>query len=301
MKKTLIFTLAIVLAAGCTKEKSAGDTASAFKLFLSTVDTKTTNDGLSTKWVNGDQLMVYHAVAGTTDYVKDGSGNTAGKFTITDADKGEATPTTAPTLSEGSYDWYVFYRFNRNNTVTKSQAQIISQAPGASSVQEGNSSMAHLAGTMFPLCGIARNVKSTDNPTVHMKNVVSVVEFKIKSGFESMQVKKIEMSVPENIVGSFFIDYSQDTPVLTPNGTSVDNQAVLDINNGENILSGENATFYLCIAPFTLKSGETMVITVTVSDGVNEGSQSFNYLAPEDIDFKSGKIRPLEFTINSIS
>ena len=35
--------------------------------------TRTVNNGLSTEWVEGDNVNVFHAVAGTTDYIDDGA------------------------------------------------------------------------------------------------------------------------------------------------------------------------------------------------------------------------------------
>ena len=42
-----------------------------FEIVASTVDTKTMNDGMSTKWVANDQINVFHAVSGGTTYTND--------------------------------------------------------------------------------------------------------------------------------------------------------------------------------------------------------------------------------------
>jgi len=303
MRKNLSFVVlaAVLLTSGCNKYGIDSNSAegSNFRIYLSGVETKTVNDGLSTKWENGDRLMVYHAVAGTTEYVKDGNG----RYDISDAEKGEATPITSPSLSEGNYDWYVYYRWASANTVTKSQAQILSQAPGASLLQIGNSSTEHLAGLMFPVYGIAKNVPSSENPTVKMKHIATVFEFKVTSSLPQIQIKKIVLTAPASasIVGSFYINYSSDTPVLTPNTIMVGNEAALEVDNADFISSGNNASFYLGTAPFALNTGEEIDITVTAYDGENDGTQTFHYTATSDIEFKSGKIRPIELTISELT
>ena len=51
-----------------------------FEIIASTVDTKTVNDGMSTKWAEDDQINVFHALGESTEYVNDGA------FTISDVE-----------------------------------------------------------------------------------------------------------------------------------------------------------------------------------------------------------------------
>ena len=57
-----------------------------FELFAN-VDSRTTNDGMSTKWAAKDEINVFHAVAGTTAYVNDTpySNNQGHPFVTADA------------------------------------------------------------------------------------------------------------------------------------------------------------------------------------------------------------------------
>ena len=43
-----------------------------YHLYAELVSTKTTNAGMSTTWKRNDKLNVFHAVAGSTDYVSSG-------------------------------------------------------------------------------------------------------------------------------------------------------------------------------------------------------------------------------------
>ena len=88
MKKNLI-KLGVMLAAtfsltNCTEEITTAPTPEVesrpYTIFANAPETKTVNDGLSTKWAENDALNVVHAPAGTHEL----SYNT--KFTLADAD-----------------------------------------------------------------------------------------------------------------------------------------------------------------------------------------------------------------------
>ena len=44
-----------------------------FEIFATPEDTRTVNEGQSTRWVKGDRFNLFHAVAGATSYVADGA------------------------------------------------------------------------------------------------------------------------------------------------------------------------------------------------------------------------------------
>ena len=95
----------------CSKTEvcEAPDGAKGFA--ISTLITRTVNDGASTEWNVGDAINVFHASAGTTTY------GTNDKFTIAEEDLG--TGTFRGTLTEAQYDsndWYAFYPYNSNLT-----------------------------------------------------------------------------------------------------------------------------------------------------------------------------------------
>ena len=71
----------------CTQEidnpaQQPEETGYPFEIVASTVDTKTVNDGMSTKWAEGDQINLFHAVTGSTDYKSNGA------FVINDVEAG---------------------------------------------------------------------------------------------------------------------------------------------------------------------------------------------------------------------
>lgn len=108
--------MGVVLAAAltldsCTEEFNrpvdAPATDNAFEIIASAVETKTVNDGMSTEWEAKDSINLFHAVAGTVDYVNDG------KYTIAEADleTGRFTGTLNGSLTAETYDWYAFFPY----------------------------------------------------------------------------------------------------------------------------------------------------------------------------------------------
>ena len=90
MKKALFFFAGLVAVSlafvGCNKEADMHVTGKkTAELRLSTVDTRTVNDGMNTEWANGDTLTVFYAPTGTTTW----SQNT--RFTVSDPDLGTYT------------------------------------------------------------------------------------------------------------------------------------------------------------------------------------------------------------------
>ena len=100
MKKALFFaglaaaTLSFV---GCNKEADFAGNGTPIEIVLNTVDTRTVNNGLETKWKANDALSVFYAPAGTTEW----SANT--KFTVTDTEAGLAKGEVS--LAAESNDW----------------------------------------------------------------------------------------------------------------------------------------------------------------------------------------------------
>ena len=114
--KKILFSLGVMLSAfaltNCTQEienpaqqpESAGYP---FEIVASTVDTKTVNDGMSTKWAANDQINLFHAVTGDADYQSNGA------FTVKDVEAGSFTGNLSETLDvEKEYDWFAFYPYS---------------------------------------------------------------------------------------------------------------------------------------------------------------------------------------------
>ena len=293
MKKSLLFaglaaaTLSFV---GCNKETDVPDQVGRpVEIVLSQADTRTVNDGLHTLWVDGDQLSVFYAPAGTEEY----SANT--KFTITDAESNLATGTV--NLAADSYDWYLLYAFASqiaSPANTSAGYSYIGCRSDASQQQAGYDSKAHLAGCSasagFPLYGIAKNVASGEKPVVTMKHVASALAVKVKNDTEApITITKVEFTAPEVIVGSFYVNFAQDPVVLTPHATYTSKTAALTVNDAPELAAGATATFYLGIKPFTAASGSKLSLRITA----NEGSVEKEVTLSSAVKFAAGSIKTL--------
>ena len=135
--------------------------------------TKTANDGLSTIWVDGDKVNVFHAEAGKTDYINDGA------FVFSNEDRFSGTIKSE--LEEGkSYDWYVSYPYDPSMTTPKYMRVTIPTIQ----TQSADGDMSHLCEKMCPLAGKVLDVPAAENPNVWMSHLVTVMKIKV-TNYES--------------------------------------------------------------------------------------------------------------------
>lgn len=264
MKKNVFVmsTLAVVALAlfSCAKVESDVKTpleskGIPFEIVASAPQTKTTNDGLSTVWAEGDEVNVFHAVAGSTDYVNDG------KFTVTDAANGKFGGTLASALDPSeSYDWYVFYPYSSHiTTPANTSASYTTVAPFTQS-QTGNDNKAHLGGR--PLAGKSTTAAGVSKPTVSMNQMAAVIKVVVtNTSGADLPVTQLKFTAPVNIAGSYYVNFVDPTaPVFTEKegsvGTTVTlNTAVLSANSS-------TSTYYLAVKPFIAANGSTMKVKV---------------------------------------
>lgn len=240
-----------------------------FTVYLSQPQTKTANDGMSTQWVEGDVINVFHAVDGTENYVNDNS------FTCDNVAANKFSGTLAEELnSDSNYDWYAFYpSINTANGDTPVRfSKYIGRTEMSSFAgkvtQTGNNSMAHLAVGKdgFPVVGFVNNVPASEFPTIPMKNVASVICVNVTNTLsEPIVINSVDLVAPKPIIGNFSIE-------LTGNdiaASSLYGQGFirLEVAEGSQIAGGESAKFYIGVAPFTVTSGEEMLLYVNAAIG----------------------------------
>lgn len=298
IEKYLLLVLSVAMTLACTKNDFS-ENDNSFKIFVNTLDTKTTNNGMSTIWSSGDRIMVSYALTGSQDYIN------AGRFNLSNEATGEFKPhRSAPSLSDGSYyDWYVFYPFNSQHTVTNSAGQTIGCLSSQSQTQIGNNTMGHLAGSNFPLYGSVKNIAATDYPNIKLKNVASVIEFSITNKLsKQISISKISLEIPEtNIVGNFNIDYSSEPVSLTPTMDSmVSSSVTLNVTNGAMLEPDGVGKFYIGIAPVTVPEGLPLLVNIYVTDGTNEADDMLEKEITESLEFKSGTINTLNLNFTRI-
>lgn len=269
-----------------------------FEIIANAVDTKTTNDGMSTVWAEGDALNVFHAEAGTSTYVKDN------EFTYGETENGNFAGTLAAELTAEAYDWYASYPYSSYvktpASVSAGYMTVASSASGAQT-QNGNDSMAHIAGVNYPLYGVAKNVAVGETPEITMNHLTSLIEVVVynETG-EDIVVSNVSFTAPESVIGTYYIDFTGAAPAFVSSGANyVSNTATLNVVDGEAIVSDEDpAKFYLAVKPFTAAAGSTMTVKVTTSDGkYKESSRTYE----TDVVFKAGKIKKINIYVDSLN
>lgn len=256
------------------------------------ISTKTINNGLATQWAEGDAINLFHAVAGTAGYVSDND------FTLDATRGGVFKGSLTGTLDASkSYDWYAFYPYSEYN---KTPAGVSKETFGythigdKSQTQERNDSKAHLCGTALPLYGVAKGVASDVKPKIAMNNLASVVAVKVKNTTtEPLVVKSVSFTSTEDIVGTYYIDFTGENVVYKGSGKDyVSATASLTVNNGDAIPANSEATFYIPIKPHTVAAGKTLKISV---NGYEKP-----LTLPQDVTFTAGKIKTLAFNYDKV-
>ena len=253
-----------------------------FEVIASQADTRTVNSGLSTQWVSGDKFNLFHAKAGSASFVADGA------FTVDDEETGHAKGSLSVSVTAAS-DWYMVYPYASGSTSPKSVSVKVGASAGSAQVQAEADDMGHLAGTAFPLAGKATSVAADATPTLHVAPIVSVIAVNlINPGEGTVNVSNIRFKAPEDVVGTFTVDVTGDSPVFT--AVSASDEALLSIPGGTPVPKGENCVFYLGIKPFTAPAGSTLTLTV------NEEVHVLTLTRP--VSFAPGKIKTLNLTLD---
>lgn len=264
-----------------------------FTVYLSQPQTKTANDGMSTKWVEGDVINVFHAVDGTENYVNDNS------FTCDNVAANKFSGTLAEELNaDSNYDWYAFYpSINTTNGDTPVKfSKYIGRTEMSSFAgkvtQAGNNSMAHLAVGKdgFPVVGFVNNVPASEFPTIPMKNVASVICVNVTNTLsEPIVINSVDLVAPKPIIGNFSIELTgNDIAASSLYGHGF---IRLEVAEGSQIARGESAKLYIGVAPFTVTSGEEILLYVNTTIGDKTVSQRIAKSFDGDTPFKSGFIK----------
>ena len=291
MKK--IFSWGMMLAAAftltnCTKEIDAPvqepeSVGYPFEIIASTADTKTVNDGMSTKWVAGDQINLFHALGESANYVNDGA------FTVSDVEAGIFTGTINAELDvEEEYNWYVLYPYNEKVTTPGEKTAGYTYIGYSSGLnQSGYDSMASLKGSVCPLYGIAKYAGV--RPEITMNHLSSIVAINVTNkNKEPLTIAEASFTATEDIVGSYYIDITGKSVVYTPSSANyVKNTALVNVSGGTPLAQGESAIIYAAIKPFTAAAGQKLTLSVN--------GYSKEIELTKDVTFTAGKIKTLNF------
>ena len=304
MKKHLsLITLmiaAIIPFTSCDRaELSAPDSAKTgkMKILVSSVDTRTTNDGMSTLWAAGDQLTVWHAAAGSKAYVKDGNTDGSAGIAFSTTETGTSavfTGSYAETLEpDASYDWYVLYP-NKPKLVNPEGDPVGfvgTHNVGVTYQEQADlNSSAHLSGTELLLYGKASAVKGDVMPSVKLAHISSAVKVVITNNSGApIRPHTVIFTAPEqvSISGQHAIDFTADPMGFTPNPTSASNFVWTNVKGKQALANGESTSVYFSVKPFTAGVGDKLILNVN-------GYEKTITLT-EATAFEAGKIKTINF------
>ena len=261
-----------------------------FEITAASVDTKTSINGLKTSWVAKDAINLFHAEAGSTTY------NSDGEFTIAteDLEAKKFKGTLVSALTPGNYDWYAFYPYSEYVTTPASTSSGYVTVGGTSQTQNGNSSNAHLCGESCPLYGVASAVASDVAPSIAMNHLASIIEVNVTNNSgEDLTVTSVSFTGTEDIVGTYYIDFTKTPIVYTPSGDKyVSSTASLSVADGEAIANEASAKFYIAIKPFNATNGQTLKVSV---NGYEK-----DIPLTKDVSFTAGKIKTINFNFDKV-
>ena len=312
MKKAFVFaglaaaTLSFV---GCNKEADFARNSRKVEIVLSDIDTRTVNNGMETEWNAGDELSVFNAPAGTSTW----SSNI--KFTVQDASANRATGEVE--LTADAYDWYAFYPYTSKipNPTTLNPEGSTYERSGYSTVggqfqtQKMDDNKEHLAGVKVPVFGNVKNVPAGETPVIEMKNAASVVRFKVVNAQEeAIKVLSVKFTAPEDIVGTYYIDFSDATPAFVGSGdTYVFDNVMVTNADPSAIAPDSNADYYAVIKPFTAAAGAKLKVEVEAenADGSKKGTTTKEITLSAATEFKPGYIKllniPFDVTMTNVT
>lgn len=276
----------------CTTETEFSE-STPFELEVSFPATKTSIDEeFKVAWEEGDQINVFHTVAGSKNFINDGA------FTVKEAGlKGSFAGEIKGVLyPEKEYDWYIVYPYSADAT-SPAECPISVKNPDRT-LSDGTNLLAGL-----PLYGKVAALSGATTPTMKVHQVMSAIKmtfkntsdeaisprcirFKsVKSGYKDTEDTMIQP------VGDFIVDFTAASPVFAAKeGGFCPKHSTGNLPGTDNIQPGESFSTYLYIIPSTFNAGTVLEF------GANNGAPAKYEQLENDLVFKAGEIQ--EFNIN---
>ena len=307
MKKISVFAGLMAAAAvsltNCTVQDAPESAGRSFSIIADLGQTRTTNEGTSTLWAEDDAVNVFHAAPGSSNYVSDG------KFTVSEGAKTNCATftgeTSADVASGASFDWYALYPYNEKLTTPASSSSeggytYIGRSNGLD--QPAYDDMSKLTESHCPLYGKAEGV--TGVPGIAFKHLSSVIEFKVVNNTGGvLVVKSLDLEASEDIVGSYYIDFTGDEPVYVPSGDNyVKSKATVNITTPAELAAGAAAKIYMPVKPYTQSASKSFKVTVSGTvDGVSgEAVVELNPVGAQAV-FTAGKIKTVTVPVGPMA
>ena len=292
MKKMIWMGLSVAVLAftQCAKNEEAvvlPEGAANFELQAEVAQGRTIAEGMSTQWAADDAMKVWYGEGSTY--------TNCGEFTLPE-DKMAAGLFTGTLPAEydatKSYDWYGVYPYSTANYEEAGTPASMTMMIGTNIQRQtgGYNSIAHIAGSVAPLYGVAKGVEAGARPQLQMKHLTTLVKIVVTNlDEEALEVRDITMQTKATkIAGRARIVITDDEVAYYPVNAAV-KQAILRVtSNEETIAQNDKAEFYLALIPFTTPAeGEQVSITVAAT---NNDVCTRTFTIPADTQFKAGEM-----------
>ena len=295
MKK--IFALGWMLVAAlaltnCSKEETVTPEVEgqAFELFASTNGTRTTMADLKTSWKDGDAMNVWTATA------TEGVYQSHGQFTVSDVENGKFTGTLDASFDNTTAnDWYAIYPYSSYGLMPKNSAEAGTwmYVGHGTPKQKGNNSQAHLSGSSAPLYGVAKAVAGSETPVFQMHHLSTFVRVRVTNNTANpFSVASVYLTSESELplAGSYYLNITGDE--VDYEDSQVKTEVTLTVNNGEEIAVGEQAEFYLPLAPIQFgEADEMLTVDITTTEGA---TISVEKTIPAGTKFAAGVMNTLK-------
>lgn len=153
--------------------------------------------------------------------------------------------------------------------------------------------MAHLSGENCPLYAKVAGLSVAEPLDVTMNHMTSVLEIVVaNSRTEEIMVSTLEFTAQENIVGTYYVDFTGDVLAFVASGDSyVSKTATLKSLDPEKavIPAGESAKFYIAVKPFTAAANTTLSLSLN-------GAEAKVKTLESDMVFEAGVINTINYT-----
>lgn len=264
--------------------------------------TKTTNDGVQTKWAKGDQLHVFFSNG--SSYEK------AGVFTLSEGEGSVSAAFTCESAKtpSGSATWYAIY----SGSSSAVPATPAGSADGDGYVFLGRSNgidqpayddMSKVAASHCPMYGVAQNVSSGASPAFSMKQIASVIEFNVvNSTSGALVVNSLQLSETVDVAGQYYLDVTSGEPVLTGVSGKTITDPLVRVTAPTELAAGASAKLYMPVKPFKHALTAGMEVEVNGSIGGKVGSKTFSLTPSTDAQatFAPGKIKTVTVNVTGL-
>ena len=294
MKKLFLLTLAaaVLSFAGCQKNEfedpnNANEDGSTFELVAEIAQTKTTLDGLTVEWEEGD--IIYMVTSDGTwgaPYADDKDAETIAEFTYADGKF-----TSDATITDGDYTFKGMYA--RADQKSFHRGASTSHKLRDTQAQDCANPTAHIKDNDALVGTFAATAPMAEPAKVAMNHLYTMMQVDVKNNTgNALEITKFEMTAADADLAGIFNVTAFDTPAIsTKSGAS----STITVNvTGGNVAAGDFLPVYFVMAPLSNYSGD---VTFKVTDA-SENTYS-KTVTLSGITFAAGEYNTTPYTIST--